>query len=855
MNLSFQFTPFILPLLLASALAGAVSFYAWRNRSAHSALTLCLMSLVVAWWSLGSAIEIAALGLPLKMLWGKLQYLSITTIPGLWLIFVIQHTWRGRRIPRSFVAGLMAIPLLTVALAFTTEFHGLIWQQGIDLIAVQDFEVMDVHYGMGFQVYTLYTYVVLGAGMALVIHNLIRRKGIYRRQAILVLLAALAPWLGNALYISGYNPIAPLDLTPFAFTLSVVVMAWAIFGFRLMNLTPMARDLVVDEMQDGMLVLDAQDCIVDLNPAAQRLLGVQAAEVIGMTASQLLQRWPPLLDRYQREPDSLTQISMGEGSQQRWYELRLAPLHDALRRFIGQVVTIHDITEHKRIQEQLRQLSRAVEASPVSIVITDPEGKIQYVNPKFTQVTGYAASEVFGKNSSLLKTYHTPREVHQQLWQTIRQGREWHGEFCNRKKNGDLFWESASISPLTDSSGKITHYLAVKEDVTERKQIESRLQENEARFRQIVENASDMIARLTPDGYILYVNPTALRLFGYSEEELVTRHYLDLVAPQARSKMNRFYTRQVLAKIPNTYYEFPMLTSDGHEIWLGQNVQIIEDEQNVIGLQALARDITERKRFEEALALARDQAMEANRVKSQLLANVNHELRTPLGSILGYAELLRAGTFGPLADAQAGAVGQIIESVNYLTGIVNELLDAAQIEARKLILQMEECDPRQIVQQVEGNMSILAERKGLQLTSELADNLPAAVLGDERRLKQILINLVGNAIKFTKTGGVHIKLYAPDASHWAMQVSDTGVGIPPEAQVYIFEPFRQADNQMPRSHRGAGLGLSISRQLIELMGGQITLESEMGRGSTFTIWLPVRSGGPAGTKPLPSLPE
>jgi PAS domain S-box-containing protein len=841
MTTTYQFTVYILPLFLASALAGAAGLYAWWRRHAYSALTLSLMSLAVALWSLGSALEIAALALPLKMFWGKFQYFSIATIPTLWLIFVIQHTWRGRQLPRPYLLGLSVIPILTILLAFTTEKHGLIWQRDISLISAHDFQVMNITFGWWFRLYSIYTYAVLLAGMALVVRNLIRRQGIYRKQAAAMLVAALAPWVGNALYLAGFSPIAPLDITPFAFTLSVLAMAWAIFGFRLMQLTPLARDLVVDEMLDGMLVLDAHDTIVDLNPAAQRLLAVNVDDVVGMTASELLQRWPPLLERYQHDPDSLAQISIGEGDARRWYELHISPLHDPRRRFIGQVVTVHDISEHKRIQEQLRQLSRAVEASPASIVITDTEGKIQYINPKFTQVTGYATQEILGQTSNLLKTEYTLPEVHRQLWETIRSGKEWHGEFCNRKKNGELFWEFASISPITDSSGQITHYVAVKEDVTDRKQIEGRLQESEARFRQLVENASDLITRLTPTGYITYVNPTALRLFGYQEGEILGRHFLNLVAPSVRHKMELFYKRQVLAKIPNTYYEYPVVASDGHEIWLGQNVQVILDGSVVTGLQAQARDITERKRFEEALSLARDQAMEASRVKSQLLAKVNHELRTPLGSILGYAELLRTGAFGSLAEKQQEAIGQIVESVNYLADIVNELLDAAQIEARKLTLQMDACAPRQIVEQVETHMRILAQNKGLQLSSEIAPDLPATILGDERRLKQILINLVGNAVKFTSVGCVQIRVFCPDADHWVMQVCDTGVGISPEAQGYIFEPFRQVDDQLPRTNRGTGLGLAIARQLVELMGGEITLESKLGHGSTFTVWLPVRT--------------
>jgi signal transduction histidine kinase len=321
--------------------------------------------------------------------------------------------------------------------------------------------------------------------------------------------------------------------------------------------------------------------------------------------------------------------------------------------------------------------------------------------------------EALGQNPRILKTEFTGADVHRQLWATINSGQEWHGEFCNRKKNGELYWEYASISPIIDVSGNITHYVAVKEDITERKEIE------------------------------------------------------------------------------------------------------------------------------KALSLAHDQALEASRLKSQLLSRVSHELRTPLGGILGYAELLHDESFGALDETQKDATHQIIDSANYLKEMVNELLDEAQIEARNISLREENFSPAAILQRVEAAMSVLAHNKGQFLTTTLAPDMPVTLRGDEQRLLQILLNLVGNAVKFTKTGKIQVKFYRADLNHWAMQVTDSGIGIPREALSYIFEPFRQVDNAITRENRGTGLGLSITKQLVELMNGQITVESEVEKGSIFTVVLPI----------------
>jgi signal transduction histidine kinase len=255
--------------------------------------------------------------------------------------------------------------------------------------------------------------------------------------------------------------------------------------------------------------------------------------------------------------------------------------------------------------------------------------------------------------------------------------------------------------------------------------------------------------------------------------------------------------------------------------------------------ERLLREITEHEHTEKALALARDQALAASRLKTELLAKVSHELRTPLGAILGFAEMLEFGLYGPVSEQQRQTITKIIDSVNYLTSLVNELLDQAQLDAGKLKLNFSFFAPASLVEHTLTKMNILAQAKGLSLTTKIAADMPATLWGDPGRVQQILVNLVSNAIKFTQTGIVEVCLYRPDPDHWALQVSDTGSGIPDEAQAYIFEPFQQVDGSVTRLHMGSGLGLSIVKQLTTLMDGQIVLESQVERGSIFTIILPL----------------
>jgi len=1015
----FLYSPYIVPLLISGTISFLVAYYAWAHRTVSGASALALLALAVGDWAIGYALEIAGADLSTKVFWAKVEYIGTTTIPLLWLVFCYNYFNQNKPMSGRVIAALGILPLITLLLVFTTEYHGLIWSHYF-ISRTGDFSSLGVVHGLWFWVYWIYAYLLLLAGMSYIVRLIRHKHGLYRGQIAALIIAVIAPWVGNFLYVSGLTPIANLDLTSFGFTVTILSTAWGIFRFQLMNLLPLARDTVVEEMEEGMIVLDVQGRVADINPWAATLIGLAPAQVIGKPAGEVFSRWPHLTKKYGDILDAFEEISVGEGEAQRWFELGLSPLRNKEKIVVGRLITLRDITKRRQVDERLRQLSRAVEASPASIVITDVGGQIQYVNPKFTSVTGYTLQEVLGKNPRILKTDRTPPEVHRQLWETITAGREWHGEFCNRKSNGDLYWETASISPIMDTGGHIVNFVAVKEDITEqrrmqgqlqvqnkyltilheitldllnrrdsddllraivnhaadllnssygeilltegdemvvhsftpnqdflagdrvgrstaklawqahdtgrpavlddysawadhraiydqvalkavaefpvmvgercvavigigrskpgqvftseeiqtgvlfsrlvglvldsvnlydsamkeiaeRKRTETLLQESEARYRQIVESADDLIYRTNANGCITYVNSTSLRLFGYDKlDDILGRNYLEFIVPSWRDKAGRFYVRQFLRGEANTYFEFPAITPDGRELWLGQNVQIIRDVAGqIIGFQAVARDITAIKQAQEALLLARDQAQEASHLKSDLLARVSHELRTPLSGILGYAELLRDNTFGPLSDEQRRVAKTIVESSEYLTNMINDLLDQAQIEAKKLVLQFSECSLADLLNDLKEMMAVSTQNKGLILRTVIEPGAPAAVYSDPQRLRQILINLVANAIKFTEQGEVRIRVLQPDSRHWAMEVSDTGIGIPDEAQAVIFEPFKKVDTSLIGRNRGFGLGLSITKQLVDLMGGQIELTSKVGKGSTFLVTLPI----------------
>jgi PAS domain S-box-containing protein len=366
------------------------------------------------------------------------------------------------------------------------------------------------------------------------------------------------------------------------------------------------------------------------------------------------------------------------------------------------------------------------------------------------------------------------------------------------------------------------------------------LLESEARYRAIVEDQTELICRYAPDGAITFVNEAYCRYFGKRREELLGHSFLPLVAQEDQWLLEA-HIAALSAQNPVATIEHRIILPDGDIRWHQWTDRAIFDPQDrLLEFAGVGRDITDRKRVEEALQQAKDGAEAASRAKSEFLAAMSHEIRTPMNGVLGMAELL-LGT--PLNDQQRRFADIILNSGRTLLTIINDILDFSKIEAGKLELDVASFDLRELVEDTTMLLAGRAHEKGLDLISDLPLNLPASVRSDPVRLRQILMNLVGNAIKFTERGEVVIRLRMLDQDAMAprlrFEIQDTGIGIALEARERIFDSFTQADGSTTRRYGGTGLGLTITRQLVRLMGGEIGVDSTPGAGSRFWFVLPL----------------
>jgi PAS domain S-box-containing protein len=645
-------------------------------------------------------------------------------------------------------------------------------------------------------------------------------------------------------------------------------------------------------------------------------------------------------------------------------------------------VVARDITKRKIAEDALKaseeRYRQLVENAGDVIFETDAEGNIRFVKPAGEKLTGFTNDEFVGRHSLefIRPDFHTQvvEETARQLSEKVSSA---YYEIPVISKDGTELWIGDTVQLITDKD-RVTGYHVIARDITERKYAQDALKKSEELYRQLVENAGDVIFETDAGGHIKFVNPAGEKLTGFTNEEFVGRHYLDFIRPELHDEISRRLGRQFVKKIPSIYHEIPIITKDGTEVWIGQTVRLLMDQDTVAGFHVIARDVTERRRAEEALRESEERlhavfdhvqagivlidptthiVVSANRLaaemcgtspeamqgricqeyicpaaagqcpitdlgekvdnaersllrgdgtqvpvlktvigvsiggreyllesfiditarkraetalmqinqelektnalleqanrhsiemtvkaemassaKSLFLANMSHEIRTPMNGIIGMTELLLSTDLTP---KQAQYADVIRRSGDSLITLINDILDFSKIEADKIELEDIDFDLRLMLEDLTELLSIRASERGIELSFIIEPDVPTFLRGDPGRIRQIIMNLAGNAVKFTHQGEVNIHASLVDESQGRVtlrfSIRDTGIGIPEDKIGILFSAFTQVDPSSTRKYGGTGLGLAISKRLTEMMGGTIDAQSTEGKGSTFTF--------------------
>ncbi|CAK0741044.1 two-component system, sensor histidine kinase and response regulator [Azospirillaceae bacterium] len=631
------------------------------------------------------------------------------------------------------------------------------------------------------------------------------------------------------------------------------------------------------------------------------------------------------------------------------------------------------IEERATAQRELERQKFALDQHAI-VSITDTNGLILYANDKFCEISGYRREELIGANHRLVNSGLHPPSMFKEMWQTISCGQVWHGEICNRAKDGWLYWVAATIVPLLDAAGMPAQYIAIRTDITLQKALETELVERRRFLQSITDAMGEGVLSMNSDGRCTFLNPEAERLLGWSLAELsdvsfhdiahyrdwnghavsreecpvlntvmagevfrseddsfirrdgtqfpisiiavplregerivgsvsvfqditerrrilnalqeserrlkialdasstglwdwnpqtdvghFSEHWLGMIGyrpgelpetgetwrsllhPEDAARVLRRLEAHFEGQTPVYESEFRLHHRDGRWIWVLSAGKVTERDEDGAPLRVtgIHKDISDYKKAQEELEKAKEEADRANRLKSDFLANMSHEIRTPMNAVMGLSHLLMRTDLTP---RQRDYLEKIESSSRNLLGIINDILDFSKIEAGKLIIERIPFSLSGMIQEITTVVQPKAREKSLELGIDLGAGLPATVIGDPLRMSQVLLNLLSNAVKFTERGSVVVTVRGqprPDGTCLLeFQIQDSGIGMTPAQQAGLFQPFTQADSSTTRHFGGTGLGLAICRQLVELMGGEIGVDSVAGVGSRFHFRVP-----------------
>lgn len=582
----------------------------------------------------------------------------------------------------------------------------------------------------------------------------------------------------------------------------------------------------------------------DLNLMA----GQPIREIIGAKAFEAAQ--PSMMAALRGERQRLEiRIVTKPGSAPRDLILEYVPdLRDG--EVLGLYALAMDISDIKRTQAELELYKRCIEHTHDVILITEAEPqsmlgpRIVFVNEAFTRMTGYTRQEALGNTPRMLQGADTDPLARTRIREALERWQPIQIELLNYTKSGQSFWSELSIVPVADERGRYTHLISIQRDVTVRRENDDRTQRAEALLRSAIETIDEAFVIYDPDGKLVFCNEKFRRLYdgiaplvvpGVTFETLLRADIANGHYPQALGQVEAWVQARLVSH------------RDGAGLWLQplrdgrilRNVERKSAEGYVVEFRV---DVTE-------LQKAKERADAASVAKGRFLATMSHEIRTPMNGIIGMTDL----ALGTTSDLERrDYLSMVKSSADALIGVINDILDFSKIDANKLTLESVPLDVRACAHAVLSILNFQARDKGIRLRADIDHRVPQSVMGDPGRLRQILINLIGNAVKFTTQGEVVLQITAEPGAEQAADsqvtlgfaVQDTGIGIAGDKLAQIFEEFSQADNSITRQFGGTGLGLAISSRLVALMGATLTVQSQLGRGSTFFFAVPMTVADP-----------
>ncbi len=904
--MEYRFTIFSLVFLAAGLLSFFVAYLSWKGKKIKAAEELAIVMFSTGFWALFVILETASGTIEGKVFWSKIAYFPAVFTPVAYLFFVISFINKEKWLNIQKKIWVSVIPAITFLLALTNEFHHLIWTRFSPISP--ETNLTEYFHGIGFWIgYMGYNYILLFTASFFLVRHIFKQIEVLKLQGGIIFLASMCPWIASVLYLTNNNPAPGFDIVPFSITMSGTLIAWSIFNKRFLEIAPVARETLVEVLDEGIVVLDEENRIQDINSSARKFLEIMRRDVLGLSLEAAAGEVRLTKAVLSKNSTTSVEITKWDGIANEDTFIYVVNKQEIANHAGSRLIIIRDHTMEVKRRNELRlgeeryrnmfSLFRLMADNMQDLLwAKDLDKNYIFANKAICEklLKAKDVEEPIGKSDIYFATRERLRHPERNDWHTF-------GELCQDTDNvvlqsgkpesfeesgnveGEFIVLDANKALMHDDNGNVIGIVGSARDITMQKKSESiilkrdRLLDAIARATSILvqgENLGESIeealgiigmATETNRAYIFtntdhpgYKMPLMSQKYEWTDgtvEKQINNTYLQNL-PYENVCPRWFTTFLSGGTITGIVRDFPDiekadLESQGiksilatpifvdkklwgfigfddcvnEREWSSIEEKLISAAANTIGAAYL------RKLNQEELIVAKERAEESDRLKSAFLSNLSHEIRTPLNAITGFLDLFQTTEIS--AEEQILYSDLLKKSSERILSTLNDIIEISKIEAGYARLSEGNVSLNEIIDILCATFKTEAENKGLRISAikGLVDRASYVNI-DKVKLEAVLINLIKNAIKFTQAGFVEFG-YMLDHDRLLFFVRDSGIGIPPDRQEVIFEAFTQADQNITRKYEGAGIGLAIVREYVEMLGGSIGVESEPGKGSYF----------------------
>ena len=810
-NSLFEVTPYSIISAGTTVIAIIVGVLAWQRRTVPGGTWLAMLMIAVGLWSGGAVFEYSALDATQIVFWAQIEYFGGVTCPAFFLLFVLEYHRLERWLTPRVISALFIVPTITLGLVLTNQWHGLIWPS-LEVSLVNPHRIIYGH-GPAFWFGAIgYSYLVMFIGSSLLVRSALRMPSPYHRQVQLVVAGALIPWVVNVLTILGFSPVPDLDLTPLVMAVSGTLFAWGIFRFHLLQVLPVAHDLLIEKMMDGMIVLDEHHQIADVNPAAQAVLGTSKETAIGKTLDALLPELGKTVRRALDTPTLQLDLALTRDATAHFFDVRVSKLTHTSGDLLGWLVLLRDITERQHVEQALREsearFQQLAEIFPETIFEADLTGQLTFANAHGLRHFGLSAQDLQAGISIFDLMLPEYRLLAQQRVRERLAGKlDEYLEYQARRRDGSTFYALAYTAPIVrhDQPFGIRGFVL---DISARKQAEEALRESEAQLRALIDYSPASIIKFSPEGNILLWNAAAEKIYGWTASEVLGKP-LPSVPNQKLSEKLAFQNQVNQGKVI-TYAEVQRHRKDGSPIDVGLSVAPLKNEDGQVYAQmSISTDISELKRAQAELA-RRAQTVALLEERARLGRDLHDSVTQLLYSVMLFAD----------ASKDAAQNANLDLTQQYLS----RLSETARQALKELRLRVFELRPSVLEHEglasaLRQRLELVEQRAGVQtdLQITLPNPLPAPV---ELAIYWIAQEAFNNTLKHANATHVTLELRA-DENSLTLDIADDGKGF---------------DLDMLQEH--AGLGMASMRERVRDLGGTFQITSALGHGTRIQVALP-----------------